>query len=179
MSLPSPQAGKSRKGKTTAVDICIMALSGVLLYVLQVALGFMPNIEPVSLLIILFTLVFKRRIIGILAVFILLEGLTYGFGTWWFMYLYVWPILAFVTHLFRRMESSLGWAILSAAFGLAFGFMCSWVYFVIGGTGGGIAYFLSGMMFDIVHCAGNFVLMLLLYKKLRGLLERLDSKIHT
>ena len=166
------------KIKINALDICLMALLGVVIYVLQVAMGFLPNIEPVSLLVILFTLVFKKRVIGILAVFILLEGLTYGFGTWWFMYLYIWPILAFVTYLFRKMDSALSWAILSGAFGLSFGFMCSWVYFVIGGIGGGIAYFVSGMMFDIVHCIGNFALMLLLYKKLRGLLEKLDSRIH-
>ena len=162
-----------------ALDICLMAILGVVMYVLQVALGFLPNIELVSICVVLFTLVFKKRIIGILAVFILLEGLTYGFGTWWFMYLYVWPILAMLTYLFRKIDTSLGWAILSGAFGLLFGALCSIVYFIIGGIGGGVAYFLSGIPYDIPHCISNFVLMLLLYKKLRTLLEKLDSKIKT
>lgn len=174
MSLPSPQAGKQKK---RALDICLMALLGVMLYVLQVALGFLPNIELVSLLVVLFTLVFGKRIVGILAVFILLEGLTYGFGSWWFMYLYVWPLLALLTYIFRKMDSSLGWAILSGAFGLAFGFLCSFTYLFIGGVSAAVAYFVSGMIYDIPHCIGNFVLMLLLYKKLRQLLEKLDSKI--
>lgn len=158
-------------------DICIMAVMGVIIYVSQVALAFLPNIELVSLLIILFTLVFKKRIIGILAVFILVEGVTYGFGTWWFMYLYIWPLLAALTYLFRRLDSSLGWALVSGAFGLIFGFLCYLVYFVIGGIGGGIAYFISGIPFDIAHCIGNFVLALLLYKKLRSVLEKLNARL--
>ncbi len=161
-----------------ALDICLMAILGVVVYVLQVALGFLPNIELVSLCVVLFTLVFGKRIIGILAVFILLEGLTFGFGTWWFMYLYLWPLLALVTYFFRRMDSSLGWAMLSGAFGLLFGALGSIVYFVIGGVGGGVAYFLSGIPYDITHCIGNFILMLLLYKKLRNLLEKLRDKIY-
>ena len=161
-----------------ALDICLMAILGVIMYVLQVALGFLPHIELVSLCVVLFTLVFRKRIVGILAVVILLEGLTYGFGTWWFMYLYLWPLLALVTYFFRRMDTSLGWAILSGAFGLLFGALGSIVYFIIGGVGGGVAYFLSGIPYDITHCIGNFILMLLLYKKLRNLLEKLRDKIY-
>lgn len=155
-----------------------MAVLGVLLYVLQVALGFLPNIELVSLCVILFTLVFKKRVAGILAVFLLLEFVTYGFNTWVIMYLYVWPLLALLTHLFRRMDSALGWALLSGAFGLSFGLLCSLTYLFIGGISAATAYFLGGILYDIPHCIGNFVLMLLLYRRLRSLLERLDGKLH-
>lgn len=154
-----------------------MAVMGVILYVAQVALSFIPNVELVSLFVILFTLVFGRRVIGILSVFILIEGLTYGFGTWWLMYLYIWPLLALITYLLRKMDSSLAWALVSGSFGLFFGFLCSFGYLAIGGVGGAIAYFISGIPYDIVHCIGNFVLCFLLFKKLRFLLVSLDNKL--
>jgi energy-coupling factor transport system substrate-specific component len=179
MKLHSQSDGdlKEKKGKIKIRDICLMAVLGVILFVSQIALAFLPNIELVSLFVILFTLVFGKRVIGILAVFILAQGLCYGFGTWWLMYLYIWPLLALVTYLFRRLDSSVGWALIAGSYGLVFGFLCSLVYFVIGGIGGGIAYFISGIPFDIAHCIGNFCLTLLLYKKLRQVLESLNKKI--
>lgn len=69
-------------------SLCVMSMMGVVLVVSKEVLAFLPNLELVSLLTILFTLAFRQRVIGILAVFLLLEGLLYGFGQWWIMYLY-------------------------------------------------------------------------------------------
>ena len=88
-------------------DICLMALLGVVLVASKQALAALPNIELVSLFTILFTLVFRRRVLGALGVFLLLQGLLYGFGSWWAMYLYVWPLLALLTWLFRWMDKAL------------------------------------------------------------------------
>ena len=90
------------KGRLT--NLCLMAMMGTVLVVSKEVLAFLPNVELVSLLTILFTLVFGKRVVGALGVFLLLEGLLYGgFGTWWVMYLYVWPLLALLTWLFRWM----------------------------------------------------------------------------
>jgi energy-coupling factor transport system substrate-specific component len=78
------------------------------MFATQVALAFLPNIEITSLLVILFTLVLKKRVFWIIGIFVLLEGLLYGFGVWWYSYIYVWAILAGITMLFGRMKSVLG-----------------------------------------------------------------------
>ncbi|MEG1427179.1 MAG: hypothetical protein RSC76_05775 [Oscillospiraceae bacterium] len=158
-------------------DICVMSILGIVLFVAQISLAVIPNIELISLLVILFTLIYRKRIIGILCVFILIEGLTYGFGTWFLMYLYIWPLLALISYLFRNMKSTTGWAVLSGAFGLFFGALCSIVYFVIGGIGGGISYFIAGIPFDLLHCAGNFILALLLFRPLHKVLETLEKRL--
>ena len=69
------------------------AFLAAILVIVQVAFSFLPNIEFVSLLIILYTLVFEKRTVVIIYLFALLEGILYGFGVWWIMYLYVWTIL--------------------------------------------------------------------------------------
>ena len=97
--------------KVKLLDICLMAMMGVVLVVSKEVLAFLPNVELITLLIILFTLVFRRRVIGALGVFLLLEGLLYGFGIWWVMYLYIWPILALLTWLFHWLKRAWQWAI--------------------------------------------------------------------
>ena len=70
------------------------ALMGTILFVAQVVFAGLPNIELVSLLLILYTLTISpKQALAAAYLFALLEGLVYGFGLWWAMYLYVWPAL--------------------------------------------------------------------------------------
>ncbi len=162
--------------KQRLTDLCLMAMMGAVMLVSKECLAFLANIELVSLLIILFTQVFGRRIFGALAVFLLSQGILYGFGIWWLMYLYVWPLLALLAWLFRRMERSWQWAILSGLFGLAFGTLCSLVY-LPQGIPWMISWIISGLRFDLVHAAGNFLLALVLYKPLKAALELLKRQM--
>ncbi len=146
---------------------------GVLLTVSKEAMAFLPNFEPVSLLTVLFTLSFGPMAGGGLAVFLLLEGLLYGFGTWWVMYLYIWPLLAALTWLCRRMDRAWQWAVFSGLFGLAFGSLCSLAYLPVGGLKMAFAWAVSGLPFDFLHAGGNFLLMLFLYRPLRAALDRI------
>ena len=158
----------------------LVALSGILgavLLVSQIALAPLPNVEVVSLLVVLFTLVLGRYIGYSLAVFVLLEGVYYGFGIWWISYLYIWGILAAATYIFRKMESSFGWALLCGFYGLIFGTLTSIPYFITGGIGGGIAYIVSGIPFDLIHAVSNFLLALLLLPVLRKLLQKLTKAL--
>ena len=50
---------------------------------------FHPTMEDRKL-----TLELPRETPGAITVFILLQGVLYGFGLWWVMYLYVWYLLA-------------------------------------------------------------------------------------
>lgn len=154
------------------VSLCLMALMGVLLVVSKEALAFLPNFEVVSLFIVLFTQSFGILALGAVAVFLALEGLLYGFGIWWVMYLYVWPLLFLLAWLFRWMRHAWQWAVLSGLFGLSFGALCSLVYLPAGGVPMVLGWIASGFPFDISHCIGNFLLMIVLYWPLWKALER-------
>jgi len=162
--------------KLKAREIVILGLMTAILLVAQVGMSFLPNIELVSLLIIVYTLVLRKKVLFIIYTFVLLEGLIYGFGTWWISYLYVWTVLAGVTWLLRDMESPLGWAIVNAAFGLLFGALTAIVNLFISGIGGMVSYWIAGIPFDLLHCAGNFATALVLFNPLTLLLRRLLPK---
>ncbi len=139
----------------------------------KVVMAALPNIEPVSLMVMLFGAVFGWKGLFPVYTYVAAELLFYGLGVWNVYYLYVWAILAVAAILLRKMESPLGWALLSGCFGLLFGALCGIVDVFIGGVGYAVAKWTSGIPFDIAHCAGNFVIALLLFKPLRTLVEKL------
>lgn len=156
-------------------DIVIIGLLSSILFSVQVGLAFLPNVELVTLLIILYTVTVREKTIYIISVFILLEGLFYGFGLWWINYLYIWFILFFITTVFRKERSSLLWAIISGAYGFLFGALCSIPYFFIGGFQTAFAYWISGIPFDLAHGFTNFLLALFLFKPLARIMDRLNA----
>ena len=174
---------KKRQNLTSKISTSNITLVGMMAAVIEVskmALAFLPNIELTSFWLIMFTLFFGWKVFLVVPVFILIEGCIYGFGLWWGMYLYVWPLLVLITWKFRREESVWFWSVVSGIFGLCFGFLCSVPYAVIGAADGlrqglhaGFSWWVAGIPWDIGHCAGNFVLMLVLYRPIRSIMNRI------
>ncbi|MDD3174048.1 MAG: hypothetical protein PHF63_10450 [Herbinix sp.] len=157
-------------------DVVIIGMMSAILITFQVALSFIPNIELVSLLIILYTLIFDKKTLYIIYVFVALEGIIYGFGLWWFNYMYVWTVLYFIVSLFRKLSSPFYWAVISGAFGLGFGALCSIPYFIFGGIASGFAYWVAGIPYDIPHCIGNLTLALILFRPLYYILDKINRQ---
>ena len=154
-------------------ELVLLALLGALLWVSKMALAMLPNIEPVSLLLIVYTVVLGWKALIPLYVYVVMELLIWGIGFWSICYTYVWLVLVLLAMLFRRMDSPLGWAVLSGAFGLSFGALCALVYWVTGGWAFALSWWVSGIPFDLLHCAGNFAAALVLYRPCTKVLTRL------
>lgn len=170
--------------KITVRDITLIGMMVAVIEVCKAALSFLPNIELTTFWLILFTLYFGRKILLVIPVFILIEGCIYGFGLWWVMYLYMWPLLVLLVWIFKKHGSIWFFSTLSGLFGLFFGFFCAIPYVVIGAWDGGIqnglyagfTWWVAGIPWDIVHGVGNFVLMLVLYHPVRRVMERMKSR---
>ena len=156
-------------------DIALLGVLGALMFATQVAMAALPNIHVVAVLIILATLFFGWRAMYSVAVFVLLEGLVYGFGIWWINYLYTWPILVVLVMLLPKSASSLFWGCVGGGFGLSFGALCSIPYFIVGGWAMGFSYWVSGVPFDLIHCVGNFVLTWVLLKPLYKAMSKVTA----
>lgn len=156
--------------------MCILSILGALTMGAQVVMAPLPNIEPVTLLLMCCALVYGRRALYPCYVFVFLEGLIYGFGLWFFNYLYIWAVLVGIVLIFRKNTSFVFWTAIAAGYGLAFGALCAIPYFFIGGWEMGFSYWISGIPFDLLHCAGNAAMAALLLKPLTLLLRKLASK---
>ena len=151
----------------------LFAVLGALTFGAKYVMAALPNIEPVSLMVILFGATFGRKALYPLYLYVVMELLFYGLGTWNIMYLYIWPLLGLLAWLLRKMEQPLDWAVLSGSFGLLFGALCAPVDVAIGGFGYAAAKWVSGIPFDIAHCIGNFVIALMLFVPMRKLIKKL------
>ena len=165
----------NQTARLTILEITRMGILTALLEVSVHAMAPLPNVEPVTLLVILYTLLLGKKVAYILAAYLLFEGFVYGFGLWWVSYIYVWPLLAILTFLFRKHTSPWFWSILSGAFGLCFGMLFSIPYLFIGGPAAAFTWWTAGIPYDLIHCGANFVLCLVLFTPLNRLFKKLYS----
>ncbi len=168
------------ESKTTVFDITLVALMVAVIEVFKFAMMGLPNIELTSFWLILFSKNFGKKVYFAVPVFVLLEGIIFGFNLWWVSYLYTWPLLVLVTRIFRKNDSATLWAIISAVFGLSFGALCAIPYLFTGtdiksGLVLTFNWWVAGIPWDIAHCIGNFVLMMLLYKPLSNIMLKLQQ----
>ncbi|MBQ4263947.1 MAG: hypothetical protein IJB85_00335 [Clostridia bacterium] len=169
--------------RSAAQDAATVGIMIAVIEVLKLFMQGLPNIEMTSFLIILFTLRFGRLAVYAVPAFILIEGMLYGFGLWWVMYLYAWPLLALVVRALSHADSAFFWACISGAFGLLFGLLCAIPYFFIGFAGGGLSqgfiqmfsWWVAGIPFDLIHGVSNFVIMLSLYRPISNLLRHMPQ----
>lgn len=168
---------KPNKPVLSVRQITLFGMLAAMTFGAKWVMAALPNIEPVSLMMLVFGAVFGWKGLLCAYVYVAAEILFYGLGTWNFNYLYIWAIPVAAGVLLRRMEQPLGWAIVSGVFGLAFGALCAPVDVVIGGWGYAVAKWASGIPFDIAHCVGNFVIALVLFKPLRDLTRKLYGRM--
>ena len=158
-------------------EMVLFAILGAMTFSAKYVMSFLPNIEPVSLMVMLFAVVFGWKWVYPVYLYVGMEILFYGISLWNINYLYIWAVLAVVSMFLKDMKSPLAWALLSGVFGLLFGALCGIVDVFIGGFSYAVTKWVSGIPFDIAHCAGNFVIALLLFKPLRELLAEEYAKM--
>ena len=157
----------------TVREVTLFGVLAAMTFGAKVAMSALPNIEPVTLFLLVFGAVFGWKSLFIAYVYVLAEILFYGIGTWNINYLYIWVIPALVGWLLRQWRNPVIWAMVSGFYGLMFGLLCAPVDLFIGGPGYAVSKWISGIPFDAMHCGGNFVLALLLFVPLRNLTQRL------
>lgn len=153
-----------------------IALLSAVLYVAKVALEFLPNVELITFLTILYTLVFGKETFLIVTVFNLFELIQWGFGVWWVSYLYVWPLFVLLTLLLKKIlkEEFVLWAVTAGVFGLIFGSLFAAAYLPVN-PGYALSYWVSGLLWDVWHAVCNFLLMILAGKPIYRLLVKVKN----
>lgn len=87
-----PQTGG--RPRLRARRLALLALMAAGMSAAKAVMAPLPNIEPVTLLVMLCALAFGPQAFYAVYTFVALEFLLYGFGMWSFAYLYVWTIPA-------------------------------------------------------------------------------------
>jgi energy-coupling factor transport system substrate-specific component len=144
-------------------DIVLIGILSAILLIGKVAFDYIPNVEVVSMLLILFAITYGLKSIYISTIFCLCNGLMYGFGSWLLVYFIVYNGLVLVAYALRKplRKSIFARVLFTSLFGLTFGVWFALEWGLMYGLGAGIAYYLNGVTFDLLHMAGNLIVMLL------------------
>ena len=169
--------------KLTIREIAVFSMLGALMFASKKAMEFLPNIHLIGVLIVAATVVYRTRALYPLYVYVLLDGMVAGFGTWWTPYLYIWTVLWGVTMLLpRRMPKWVApfvYAAVCGLHGLLFGVLYAPAQALFFGLSfkATVPWVVAGLPFDAIHAVSNFVCGLLLIVPMITVMRRAERAV--
>lgn len=150
-------------------EISLIGILAAVNITARVVLQALPNIKPVTSIIIISVLIFGLSF-GIKLTFVttIVSNIFLGMGTWTFFQILAWVIICLLTQVVKDFFKVLKkdpplivMAIFSFFMGYVFGFIVSLEQFMIGGLGLFLTYYSAGFVFDTFHALGNFAFYLI------------------
>ncbi len=164
-------------------DAALIAILASILFVQQLALSFLPNVQFTTLLIVLYSRVigFKKTSL-VVVLHVLAVNILSPFGPVILMQipamLIGWLLIPFLLHtVFKKAKSA--WAL--AIFGFFFGFVYGWLFIPVSVWLLDIpflSYLYADVLFEIIMGVSNFLTILWLYAPLKKLLMDQKSRYY-
>jgi len=148
--------------KLNVKEITLFAMLGTIMYASKLVMDLLPNIHLIGTFIVAFTIVFRKKALYPIYVFVFLTGLFGGFATWWVPYLYIWTALWGMTMLLpRNMPKKLQpiiYMAVCALHGFLYGVLYAPAQALLFGLSfkGMLAWIVAGIPFDVTHGISNF-----------------------
>ncbi len=123
----------------------------------------LPNIHLLGTFIVAITVVYRKKALYPIYVYVLLNGLFAGFATWWIPYLYIWTILWGAVMLLPKNIPNkfrpIVYMTVCALHGFLFGTLYAPAQALLFGLSfnGMIAWIIAGLPFDAIHGISNFI----------------------
>ncbi|MFX3659751.1 MAG: ECF transporter S component [Ectobacillus sp.] len=162
-------------------SISLLAMLAALSVAGRVAFAAIPNVQPMTDIVIITALVMGTRFGVLNAVLtILVSNIVLGMGLWTFPQIFALTMVALITGLcirplFKRIPLWL-MSLYAGFTGLLYGFFISVVQAPVFGFDYLLEYYVAGLPFDLMHAAGNVAFYYVLAPILVPLLEKLLSK---
>lgn len=172
--------------------ILIFSMLGAMILAGKLAFEGIRNVHMVGMLIVTYTVVYRRYALFPLYVFVFLAGLYYGFPQWWLAYLYIWVVLWGMAMLLPqrtprflrgrlqpqtvRSLQAISYCAVSGLHGLLFGTLYApfWAWIAKLSFHNTLRWIVAGIPSDLIHCVSNICMGVLIYP-LAKLLHRLET----
>ena len=148
--------------KPTTRELTIFAMLGAVMYASKIIMEFAPNIHLIGVFTVAFTVVYRKKALFPIYVYVLLTGMFYGFASWWLPYLYIWAALwGAVMLLPRNMPKKirpLVYMAVCSAHGFLYGTLYAPMQALLYGMSFSkmIAWIIAGLPYDCIHGISNF-----------------------
>ena len=148
--------------KLTVKEITIFSMLGAVMYASKMIMEFTPNIHLLGVFTIAFTVVYRKKALYPIYIYVFLNGMFAGFNMWWIPYLYLWTVLWGITMLLpKNMPKAVApivYMVVCALHGFAYGMLYAPAQALMFGLNfdGMIAWIIAGLPFDMIHGISNF-----------------------
>ena len=149
-------------------EICVFAMLASIMLCSKLIMEALPNIHLLGALTMVYTLVFRKKALIPIYLYVFLNGLVAGFSLWWFPYLYIWTILWGITRLLPKnmppKAQIIVYPLVCCLHGLLYGILYSpaqalMFKFTFKQT---LVWICAGFPFDLLHAFGNLLAGLLI-----------------
>ena len=137
---------------------------GTVMYISKLIMEAFPNIHLLGVLTITYTIVYRRRALIPIYIYVMLNGLFAGFNMWWLPYTYIWTLLwGIIMLLPQNMPRKIAipiYSVICGIHGFAFGTLYAPAQALMFGFNFKqmIAWIVAGIPFDIIHGVSNLAL---------------------
>ena len=149
--------------KLNVKEIAVFSMLGAMMYASKVLMDLLPNIHLVGTFIVAMTVVYRKKALYPLYVFVFVTGLLNGFATWWIPYLYIWAVLwGAVMLLPQNMPTKIKpvvYMIVCGLHGLLYGVLYAPAQAILFGLDfkGMLTWIAAGLPFDVTHGVSNLL----------------------
>ncbi|MBQ2811614.1 MAG: hypothetical protein IJE63_00045 [Clostridia bacterium] len=149
--------------KLNVKEIAVFSMLGAMMYASKVLMDLLPNIHLVGTFIVAMTVVYRKKALYPLYVFVFITGLLNGFATWWIPYLYIWAVLwGAVMLLPKNMPNKVKPIVYMAVcglHGLLYGVLYAPAQALLFGLNfkGMLTWIAAGFAFDVTHGISNLL----------------------
>lgn len=165
--------------KLTTREVAVFGMLGAVMYVSKVIMEVAPNVHLLGVFVIAYTVVYGKKALYPIYIYIFLNGIFSGFATWWIPYLYIWTVLWGVVMLLPKQMPKkirpLVYMVVCAMHGFLFGTLYAPAQALLYGLSfqGMIAWIIAGLPWDFIHGVSNFICGLLIMP-IVSILRRLE-----
>lgn len=177
-----------RMTRLVTIYIVRIALMSAMLTAVKFALSFVPNVEAVTLLIMVYASAFGiAYALPSALIFCAVEVAIYGVGSWALLYFVYWPLLALISSALLRRRRPLTAIAIAVIASCLFGVLsacCDTLFCVANLTGSQlaeywVAYYLRGVYFNVVHIVSNAIVIAVAFAPLLTVLKKLAPDVYS
>lgn len=139
-------------------EIAVFGMLGALMYASKAIMEVLPNIHLIGVFIIAITVVYRKKALYPIYIFVLLTGLFGGFGMWWIPYLYIWTVLWGAAMLLPKSTKPWVYMLCNGLHGILFGALYAPAQAIMFGLSfkATVSWVIAGLPFDALHGLSNF-----------------------
>lgn len=165
--------------KLTIREMTLFGMLGAVMYCSKIFMEVLPNVHLLGVFTIAFSIVYRKKALYPIYVYVMLNGLFAGFNMWWIPYLYLWTVLWGIVMLLPKHTPKVVYILLCGAHGFLFGTLYAPAQALMFGLDfrGMIAWIIAGLPYDCVHGVANLCVGILIAPMV-ALLRRLDKVVY-